>query len=361
MMPGRGYHFGVELEVIAQPRTVRHPLVHSVYYEKLASSLRARGVRADADNLEGGYRKHPEHYNNKWWITKDGSLGNPNHPLIPLEAVSPIFSTTSDWESAISTFWRGFDRVFHMLVPSSLCGSHIHVSPQPAQQFSLSELHALAFGVVHYESHVRNLLPEDRKHNRYCRLNTEHSKALLRVRNLVCRRSRSRHVWMEIEDIDDLGELKEFMQAGDGQMKNRYVLWNFDNIVQPGGSGSVEFRGAKGLRGPVRTNMWIAFVTAFVHLCLNQGFHTWDKDDFADPDMTVFWEGILVAAKAIGVREHLPAWWQVMPELISDDAFEEEAGQDPSFIITADLDPLVPYYGTISIVGSLEGEVVIRF
>lgn len=77
---GSPYFFGIELEIIAAPHTVQHPFLRWVYYEKLAESLRSCGAPAIADRLNGGYSKHPEHYN-KWWITKDGSLGDPDHPF----------------------------------------------------------------------------------------------------------------------------------------------------------------------------------------------------------------------------------------------------------------------------------------
>jgi hypothetical protein len=78
-MARNSFFFGVEIELIAEPHTVRHPLVRKFYYEKLAASLRYHGLNAVADSLEGRYRKHSEHYD-KWFITKDGSLGNPTHP-----------------------------------------------------------------------------------------------------------------------------------------------------------------------------------------------------------------------------------------------------------------------------------------
>jgi hypothetical protein len=71
--------FGVEIEMIVEPHTVRDPLKPEVYYRKLEAALRKRGLKALADTLTERYRKHPEHYN-KWWITKDGSLGKPSHP-----------------------------------------------------------------------------------------------------------------------------------------------------------------------------------------------------------------------------------------------------------------------------------------
>jgi hypothetical protein len=78
-MARNSFYFGVEIELIAEPHTVRHPLVRKFYYEKLAASLRYHDLNAVADSLEGRYRKHSEHYD-KWFITKDGSLGNPAHP-----------------------------------------------------------------------------------------------------------------------------------------------------------------------------------------------------------------------------------------------------------------------------------------
>lgn len=74
------YYFGVEIEIIAEPRvhdSSRHKRTH--YYEKLARALRREDLSALADRLDERYRKHNEHYD-KWWITKDGSLGNPSYP-----------------------------------------------------------------------------------------------------------------------------------------------------------------------------------------------------------------------------------------------------------------------------------------
>lgn len=72
------YHFGIEIEVIVVPHKIRDPLssLHALYYRKLAAALRKRGLKAQADDLQRGYTKRPEHYD-KWWITKDGSLGSP--------------------------------------------------------------------------------------------------------------------------------------------------------------------------------------------------------------------------------------------------------------------------------------------
>lgn len=70
---------GVEIEIIAESIEVYHPFIKEVYYEELAECLRRHETKAKADEPKSKYRKHDEHYD-KWWITKDGSLGNPPHP-----------------------------------------------------------------------------------------------------------------------------------------------------------------------------------------------------------------------------------------------------------------------------------------
>lgn len=67
--------FGIEIEILAEPHTIRCPLDYPLYYGKLAAALRNRGLNANADDLQAGYSKHSEHFD-KWWITSEGSLGN---------------------------------------------------------------------------------------------------------------------------------------------------------------------------------------------------------------------------------------------------------------------------------------------
>lgn len=75
------YRFGIEIELISAPHKVRSPLVPIQYYDLFARALRKRGLRAEADTLVHGYRKHVEQYEKGWWITRDSSLGSPDHPL----------------------------------------------------------------------------------------------------------------------------------------------------------------------------------------------------------------------------------------------------------------------------------------
>ncbi|KAK3374360.1 putative amidoligase enzyme-domain-containing protein [Lasiosphaeria ovina] len=312
------YNFGVEIELIAAPHQVQYRAGRAVYYEKLAAELRSRGARAAADRLDGSYAKHPEHYD-KWWITKDGSLGNPDHPLIPLEAVSHILDSAYCWERDIDTFWNAWNCVFRMPDSSRLCGSHVHVSPSPSKRFTVAQLQGLAFGVIYYEEEVLRLLPWYRRENHYCQPNSEHSAALQEIADDDD--VTPVELWDTIRRTTSRRQIRDLMQYRTGSSKDRYVLWNFDNVLD-GKSGSVEFRGGRDLRGPVRTKRWIAFVLAFAHFCMSQNFHSWPRYRFREPNIQQFWRGLRDAAQSIGVKNSLPTDWQAMAEITSDGSNE---------------------------------------
>ena len=181
--------------------------------------------------------------------------------------MSPILHTGYAWEEEIDRFWEAWGRVFHMPDRSARCGSHIHVSPVPNKSFGLLDLSNIAFGVIFFEPLVENLLPYNRRNNPYCELNTKHS---TKLREYYCDEYDLSDIWERIANILDRGEIRDFMQKNESDTcKSRYVLWNFAHVTH-GGTGSIEFRGGRGLRGPVRTKRWIAFVVSFIHMCTKQ-------------------------------------------------------------------------------------------
>jgi len=102
---------------------------------------------------------------------------------------------------------------------------------------------------------------------------------------------------------------------------DRRVLWNFEHVV-PGSTGTIEFRGGRGLRGPVRTKWWIAFVIAFVNLCAPQIFH--GRDGSERPSTDEFWAELKQAAKEVQVDGDLPRHWQHLNETRSASSMDME-------------------------------------
>ncbi|KAK4968957.1 hypothetical protein LTR42_009236 [Elasticomyces elasticus] len=253
------YSFGIELEMIVDPHKVRSPLKRALYYEKLAKSLRARGLKAQFDDCTGDYRKHAEQYDKGWWIGRDGSLGDPGHPGIPLEAVSPILTTKDDWELQMESFWEAQLAVFHMPRKSGLCGTHVHVTYQNSKRWTTAQLRNIALGVLYFENQIQEMLPAARRNASYCQRNTKNSQWL---RSKIARYRRDN--WQELRTVvaqADRAQVVSIMQS------DRKVLWNFEN-AGTSGSGTVEFRGGRGMRAPVRTKRWIAFTVAIIEMFL---------------------------------------------------------------------------------------------
>ncbi|KAI1762456.1 hypothetical protein GGR53DRAFT_419282 [Hypoxylon sp. FL1150] len=304
--------FGIEIEVIVEPHTLRMPLDDLLYYEKLVASLRKRGQKSEVDDLEGGYKSSFQNFN-KWWITRDRSLVGHDSNQIAFEAVSPIFNTNRNWNDDIDAFWNAMAAVFHQPTQSIKCGSHVHVSPGLAPlmreysnnralvagsslggHYSLDELKVIAFGIIVYEPLVLQLLPESRRDNIYCRPNTTSSTRLGACSNL-------RKVGDIISSARNTVQLKDIMQ------EERRVLWNFENTL-PGKSGTIEFRGGRGLRGRNRTKWWIAFAVSFIHFVLELDDFKWRKTyrDEWRPTVEFFYENIRWTAKSIGMQSYLP-------------------------------------------------------
>ncbi|TGJ80069.1 hypothetical protein E0Z10_g8703 [Xylaria hypoxylon] len=309
------YYFGVEIEVRVKPHKIRNPLSekHALYYEKLAAALRNRGLKATADDLTGGYGKHPEHYD-KWWITKDGSLGNPealmhkegritdSEPPVPMEAVSPVLSCRQDWEGEIDTFWTAMRVVFHMPERSTRCGSHIHLSRGWGKTFSLPQLKTIAFGIAIYEPLIVSLLMANRANNDYCKLNTENSSQLRQCGSDTWAIARL------IKSATNASMLKDIMQ------NDRYVLWNFANIV-PGSSGTIEFRGGRCLRGEIRTKRWIAFTISLLHafLSMDDLKHP-HKVSITDWSPEGLYEAVKKCSRQLSMGDLIPNDYQVLNE-----------------------------------------------
>ncbi|TKA77741.1 hypothetical protein B0A55_04167 [Friedmanniomyces simplex] len=103
------------------------------------------------------------------------------------------------------------------------------------------------------------MLPAARRNALYCQENSKNSQYL---RSNFARFRRDH--WQELRTVlaqADRAQIITLMQS------DRHVLWNFANAAT-GRSGTVEFRGGRCLRGPVRTKRWIAFTAAILEMFL---------------------------------------------------------------------------------------------
>ncbi|KAL9562338.1 hypothetical protein ACKAV7_013421 [Fusarium commune] len=179
---------------------------------------------------------------------------------------------------------------------------HIHASKGLNQTFSLPQVKKIAFGAVYYENLILQLLMRERANNRYCKQNTLNSTQLMRCNGNY------NAIAELIKSAKSTTALKNIMQ------NDRYVLWNFDNIV-PGSSGTIEFSGGRCPRGEIRTKRWIAFTIALIQALLN-------TNNIANPNVSTLesWtpEGLYTmikkASSQLSLRNSLPYDWKVLNE-----------------------------------------------
>ncbi|OQO15258.1 hypothetical protein B0A48_00641 [Cryoendolithus antarcticus] len=279
------YNFGIEIELISRPHTVRSPLVRIEYYERLAASLRKRALSAQADTSTENYRKHTEHYD-KWWITRDGSLGDPDHPQ-------------RNWEDEIDTFWTAYKKVFHMPEQSSNCGSHGHVSPS-GRRWSLGQLRNIAVRIVYFEALIQAMLPATRGNNSYCQKNSTSSS---RLGSYISGGQQGWRNFIAAVTGANRETLVTLMQS------DRKVLWTFTHIVDEG-IGSIEFRGGRGLRGEIRSKWWIAFAVSYIKLLCTLQLHSNQRELNLSADE--LYKHIKQSARGLDMSNSLSASYQIL-------------------------------------------------
>ncbi|KAH7308827.1 putative amidoligase enzyme-domain-containing protein [Rhexocercosporidium sp. MPI-PUGE-AT-0058] len=202
-----------------------------------------------------------------WHVTYDNSLIlRPRSNDVSLEIVSPKLEVKNNWEAEIDKVWEAVNDLFRVAQNSISCGSHIHVAPT-ARYFSLHELKQIAMATIIHEDCILKILHTTRRNHEYCRPNTSIEGTGLwydfgqwkhRPGELQTRRVGLRDCNQALMGIRSKGELVAYMQGDD-----RRSLWNFRNVLS-GETGTVEFRGGRHLRGPVRTKRWVTFAVLFV-------------------------------------------------------------------------------------------------
>lgn len=189
-----------------------------------------------------------------------------------MEVVSPKLNTTMHLTSTLSDFWEAMEVHFNPQKDIS-CGGHVHVTPVSINdKFSFRSLKKIAFATVVYEEFVSATLPQARRENKYCLVNSQSMDSGLRETLAWGKTAQTlQRVAAEIRSRTSETELYFYMQG------SRYVLWNFQNIFPHPKTGrctgTVEFRGGNQFLNTKGTLAWVAFVLGFVTLALQEVSH----------------------------------------------------------------------------------------
>ncbi|KFY80805.1 hypothetical protein V499_00387 [Pseudogymnoascus sp. VKM F-103] len=303
------YSFGIEIELVANPKTVYDSSNRNEFLNNDIRYWRRR--LADRMNKKKGVHAvtstRPTNYD-RWYIMNDNSLRyKPRNYQVALEAVSPKMHDTWTLKRQVNRFWEATNEIFDIESNTS-CGAHIHVAPF-GRAYKLVELVKVAHAVATQENHVLKILPQERINNDYCRpcsFRSEELKLGLEYSMEYDVEYPSAHVAISLLKMKDATELIHYMQSN-----SRYVLWNFQNTTSR--SGTVEFRGGRHLTGPVRTKRWTAFTVSFISKAIEDDYIF---DMSIQSDINEWWQSIRHHAMELDMDEFLPASWTSMRDIV---------------------------------------------
>ncbi|KAK3293421.1 uncharacterized protein B0H64DRAFT_444677 [Chaetomium fimeti] len=114
-----------------------------------------------------------------WTCTADASLKEYKLELPPdprkwwgIEIISPPLSSSSDWQAAIELVFKSITDTFNLWT-NDFCACHVHVSQGLGKKaaYNLEQLIQIAKGAFYWEDALRQLLPAERRNNRYALAN----------------------------------------------------------------------------------------------------------------------------------------------------------------------------------------------
>lgn len=166
----------------------------------------------------------------------------------------------------LDLFWEAMNTVFKVQRNFS-CGSQVHVAPR-GRQWRIRELKIITYAIITQEHLIEAFLTKERRGIQYCKNNSEVSGYM----SDFFANGKSAFLFSQVSDsvrqITQNFQIHNLMHGDDSPGARPYVLWNFQNIMV--GSGTIEFRGGRHLRGPNRSKWLVTFVVAYISLALKQ-------------------------------------------------------------------------------------------
>lgn len=176
-----------------------------------------------------------------------------------MEFVSPVITIGSGDDSIdnVEQMWGEILRIC-VVESNKLCGTHVHISPAPEQDWQLSHVQGLARAILKFQPAFGAILPAHRFRNRMAKNNLVDNSLLDGLTLDEC--------------FERIGKCNHYVDVGDLMTDggDRYYAWNFRNMYY-GGIGTVEFRSPPGMVMPKDSVEWADFVVAFVHSAVENG------------------------------------------------------------------------------------------
>ncbi|KAK3297570.1 putative amidoligase enzyme-domain-containing protein [Chaetomium fimeti] len=184
-----------------------------------------------------------------------------------IEIISPPMSVSRKWQKEIETIFDVVGESFDFWTNEN-CACHVHVSPGPTTDYtySLTELNQMAKGAYYWEDALCDLLPIERRDNRYAKPNYTY---FAHHEYMDVLRDGWGPVFDELDYITSQGQAEFLYTMSGGRTQTRYVSTNFDPFTS---YGTVELRRQAGAASATTVIHRVLLAVTFHVSCMRFNF-----------------------------------------------------------------------------------------
>ncbi|KAK0630262.1 hypothetical protein B0T17DRAFT_506748 [Bombardia bombarda] len=234
----REYMFCIELGLVLRSRHSSHGGLHALERE-ISVQLAKAGIANHVTSSDERRKKSGSDNFQEWTIVSDRTIqSQPKDHRYGLKLVSPFmhFSRFDGWIAQIRTVMDVLNREFEVTTTHQ-CGTHVHIVPV-CGIWGLSHVKALAKSIVYFERCFDGLI--------------EAQPTFQELAGLLNWCGRSSPTGLA------LGQSADFQHDA--------FRWNFTNLNEGGGLGTIEFRQPPGATSSSDPVMWVLLVGCFAQL-----------------------------------------------------------------------------------------------
>ncbi|EAQ86558.1 predicted protein [Chaetomium globosum CBS 148.51] len=180
------------------------------------------GWKCESDASLKEYKLTEPPHLRKWW---------------GIEIISPPMSSNKQWQTEIKTIFDVVGESFDFWTNEN-CACHVHVSPGPTKNstYSLTDLNQMAKGAFFWEDALCDLLPPERRVNRYADPNYTY---FCHQEYLDVPRDGWAPIFHELDAVTSQGQDTFLYHMRGGANQTRYISTSFDPFTK---YGTVELR-----------------------------------------------------------------------------------------------------------------------
>jgi hypothetical protein len=186
-----------------------------------------------------------------------------------IEIISPPMSVSKQWQEEIETVFQAVGQTFDFWT-NECCACHVHVSPGPTKstKYTMPQLVRMAKGAFFWENALCDLLPPERRDNRYA--NPNYTGYATDLYDTVPRFGWG-PVFSSLSSLGQAGQSAFVMalKGGPGPNETRYMSTNFDPLAR---LGTVELRRQAGVASAQTTIHRVLLAVTFHVSALRYNF-----------------------------------------------------------------------------------------